>query len=810
VLLVLASPASAKERPRVAAENIASLPGSFDTGDRSNMSPQRGFVPGEVLVRYRSGVTESERTAVARAEGAQARQKLPVRGVERVKVQRGESVAAEVRAFEDRPEVAYAQPNYLRKAMAVPNDPRFAQQWGLHNTGQSVGGTVGSVDADIDAPEAWSLTKGSERVTVAVVDTGVSYTHGDLAANVWRNPGEVADNGVDDDSNGYVDDVRGWDFSHLEDPRTGLARAKSNDPSDAHGHGSHVAGTIGASGNNAAGVTGVNWRTKIMPVKVLNDSGVGSDAAIAAGFTYAARNGAKIVNASLGGPGSSPVLEDAVAQSPDTLFVVAAGNGDEDGLADDNDVTPVAPCNIDSPNVVCVAATDGRDALTGFSNYGAESVDLAAPGMSILSTHPRQDVFSDNFEQPLTGRWTTGGINNSWARTTEAAASGAHSLTDSPGALYRSNTNSWARTGALATSGQNCTLEVLASLWTEAKYDYLAVEASRDGATWTELGAYTGWGQGVISEDLSAFDGRSSTYLRFRLVSDSIINDDGVYLDDVEVSCRGAGYRPSSGTSMASPHVAGVAALVADRVPTASVADLRAALLDGVDRKASLEGKVATGGRLNALKALLKAQPDNVAPPAPTIASPPQNSYDTDGAVTVQGSAEADTTIRVYEGATLKGSTTAGSTGAWSVNVTGLADGGHTFTAKSTDVAGNTSEPSLGRSVVVDKTKPTVKSVGPPRGATGIPVTANVFATFSERMNPSTVTKGTVKLVRKGTTTPVAASVTYDAALSRAKLDPSFALRRGATYVATVTIGVRDLAGNPMTASKTWSFTVRR
>ncbi len=789
------SHALGKERPKVDAKDIASLPGSFQSRDRRALSPEvcpRGG-PGPLPL----GRSEERRAAVRRAEGAEGQQKLPVRGVERIKLPPGASVAAEVRDFERYAEVAYAQPNYIRKAMATPNDPRFGEQWGLHNIGQSIGGTAGSPDADIDAPEAWSLTKGSDQVTVAVVDSGVSDSHGDLASNMWRNPGEAADNGVDDDANGYVDDVRGWDFT-----------ANSDDPSDGNGHGSHVAGTIGASGNDAKGVTGVNWQTKIMPVKVLDDTGYGSDAAVAAGFTYAAQNGAKIVNASLGGPESSPVLEDAVAQSPDTLFVVAAGNGD-DGAGDDNDAAPVTPCSIDSPNVICVAATDQRDNLTALSNYGAQSVDLAAPGKAILSTHPRMEVFSDDFEQPLSGRWTTGGTNNSWARTTEAFASPSHSLTDSPGAFYRDNTDSWVRTGALATSGSDCTLKVVAALRTEPYFDYLVVEVSPNGTNWTMLSAYTGSGSGVLSEDLSAFDGRAATYLRFRLLSNSTLTDDGVHLDDMEVGCRGSGYRFESGTSMASPHVAGVATLIADRVPTASVADLRTALLEGVDQKPSLAGKVATGGRLNALRALLKARPDTDAPSAPTITGPPNNSYDTDGTIAVYGSAEADTTVRVYEGSTVKATTTASSTGAWGAILTGVANGSHSYTATATDVADNTSEASVGRTVIVDTTKPTVRAVSPAGGATRVSPTANVFATFSEGMRASTVTRATVKLVRKGTTSAVSARVSYDAARRRARLDPSSALRRGATYTATVTRGAKDLAGN-LVRPRTWSFTVRR
>ena len=200
---------------------------------------------------------------------------------------------------------------------------------------------------------------------------------------MWSNAGESGggreSNGVDDDHNGFVDDVRGWDFTD-----------DGNDPSDGFGHGTHVAGTIGAQGGNGIGVAGVNWDTSIMPVKVLTDQGWGTQADVAAGFVYAAANGAKVVNASLGGGGDSQVMTDAVRGAPDTLFVVSAGNSHSD-----NDTGSMAPCTIPSDNLICVAATDKHDALAGFSSYGAQSVDLAAPGVDIVSTAVGDTVSAD-------------------------------------------------------------------------------------------------------------------------------------------------------------------------------------------------------------------------------------------------------------------------------------------------------------------------------------------------------------------------------------------------------------------------------
>jgi ribosomal protein S5 len=217
--------------------------------DSSARAESVKFVPGELLVRFRDGVGPDRRLAVRRAEDARFRHTLPVEGIQLVALERGKSALSVAAALERRPEVLYAEPNYYRHVTAVPNDPDFGQLWGLNNTGQLVKSVTGVADSDIDATEAWDITTGSSNVVVGIADTGVAYDHPDLAPQIWSNPGETGEgretNGKDDDRNGLVDDWRGWDWVD-----------RDNDPSDLNSHGTHVAGTIGARGNDGAGVVG--------------------------------------------------------------------------------------------------------------------------------------------------------------------------------------------------------------------------------------------------------------------------------------------------------------------------------------------------------------------------------------------------------------------------------------------------------------------------------------------------------------------------------------------------------------------------
>lgn len=285
--------------------------------------------------------------------------------------------------LKDNAAVLYAEPDYTVHAAVTPNDTRYSELWAMNNTGQ----TGGVVDADIDAPEAWDISTGSSSVVVGVIDTGIDYTHPDLAANVWVNPNEIAGDGIDNDNNGYIDDIHGIN-----------AITGSGDPMDDAGHGSHVSGTIGAQGNNDLGVVGVNHHVSIVGCKFLDSAGSGStsDAITCIDYMVAlGNNGTKVraLNNSWGGGGFSQALADAitVSEQADILFVAAAGNS-----AMDNDTNPSYPSNYENANVLAVASTTASDTMSSFSQWGATTVDLGAPGSAILSTIPGggYDTFS--------------------------------------------------------------------------------------------------------------------------------------------------------------------------------------------------------------------------------------------------------------------------------------------------------------------------------------------------------------------------------------------------------------------------------
>lgn len=489
------------------------------------------FAPGELLVRYRPGTGAERRRATLERRSATLEERLEAPGLELVRLSPGVSVREAAQAFEDLPSVRYAEPNFYRYLRFVPDDFGFPKLWGLHNTGQDILGTAGTLDADIDAPEAWETTLGNPAVTVAVVDDGLDYSHPDLELNVWRNPGETGAgreaNGVDDAGNGFVDDWRGWDFADDD-----------NDPAPvgADGdHGTHVAGTIAATGDNGIGVIGVAPRVRLMPVRVFGSDGQTTIARLVGAYAYASDNGAEVLNGSFGGGGFSQTERNAIAAADETLFAVAAGNS-----ATDNDVEANYPCDYSLNNVVCVAATGQDDRLAPFSNFGQENVDLGAPGVNILST------------------------------------------------------------------------------------------------------------------------------------------------------VRG-GYAYFSGTSMATPHVAGAAALLWSQDSAASVGDIRARLLDGVDPLASLADRVASGGRLNLVGALAIQEGGpgldaDATPPTTTItAGPPRRTDRRRARFRFHASEPSDFACKL-------------DAAAWAAcfspqRYRKLSRGRHVFRVRATDLAGNLEDP---------------------------------------------------------------------------------------------------------------------
>lgn len=335
------------------------VPGEAQVADPSN---------GGVLVRYRAETVTSQRTAARSRIAAERVRRFDFIDVELLRVTG--DVDAAIRSLEADPNVLYAEPDRLWSVAALPDDPAFPQQWNLRNVGQT-GGVVG---ADVDAESAWDIETGDQEVLIGVVDTGIDHGHEDLIDNVWTNPGEIPDNGIDDDRNGWVDDVHGYDFFNDD-----------GDPFDDHGHGTHVAGIIASRGNNARGTAGVMWRARIVGLKFLSSQGVGPTSDAIEAIEYAVKNGIRITNHSWGGFFNSQALYDAIAVAGGAghLVVAAAGN-----RAIDIDAEPFYPAAYDLPNILSVAATNSQDAFSAFSNRGVVAVDIGAPGEVIMSTFP--------------------------------------------------------------------------------------------------------------------------------------------------------------------------------------------------------------------------------------------------------------------------------------------------------------------------------------------------------------------------------------------------------------------------------------
>lgn len=380
------------------------VPAVFSGTALGNDSQIPAYIPGEILVKFKPGVQEDRIRRFHSSMGVIQQSRLALTGVQRLKLPAGLTVEEAMTTYRNNPGVEYAEPNYTRRAMATPLDPDLKLQWGLHNNGQSLTGTfpllTGSPDADIDALEAWDIVKGSQNLVVAVIDSGVDYTHPDLSANIWTNAGDPwsdpqnpsTGNGLDEDGNGRPDDFHGWNFvtkSCSIDPNGNcdcpLSATPSNDPMDDFGHGTPAAGIIAAQGNNQVGVAGVLWTAQVMPLKFLDAVGCGNVADEVEAIKYAIQMGAKIITVNAGGSQFQQTEFDAIAAARDAGILVVAPAGNS---RSDNDVSRVYPASYDLSNVISVAASSFYDDVAFFSNYGKSSVHLAAPGDCIYSTMP--------------------------------------------------------------------------------------------------------------------------------------------------------------------------------------------------------------------------------------------------------------------------------------------------------------------------------------------------------------------------------------------------------------------------------------
>ena len=472
------------------------------------------------------------------------------------------------------PAVEVAEPNYIRRLydMRVPNDAYFGRLWGLHNTGQAVNGSPGTPQADIGFLTAWGLAStATNEVVVGVVDTGLDYTHPDLAGNLWTNAREVPGNGLDDDGNGYVDDVHGYNFAD-----------GNSDIQDSGFHGTHVSGTIAAAGNNGLGVIGVDFHAHLMALKVSNDGSSVISSAFLGALQYATLmkgRGVNVValNASFGGGGSSTTEHDAIqaAGNAGIILCVAAGND-----TNNNDTVAVYPASYRLSNMIVVAACDSSNALASFSNYGASSVDLAAPGVNVFSTTPVSQPGTDSHVQQGATVYTANSLTYG----------GMTTLPGITGSVYNCGLGNPAEFPA-AVNG-NIALIQRGTLNFSVKVSNATAAGARAAIIYNNV---TGNFNGTL--------GSAGTWLPVVSLSQS---DGQALLASLPTQATVVNavdpnliYQFLDGTSMATPHVSGAVAFAAMNFPTESVAARIQRVLAHTTPVAALKGKTVTGGRLN-------------------------------------------------------------------------------------------------------------------------------------------------------------------------------------------------------------------
>jgi len=569
---------------------------------RSTFAPG-SYVPGEVLVKFKPTHSASSRASAVAILGHAVVADLKLPGWVQVKIDADQTMDQALAAYQGNPEVEFVQPNYVYRAAALPTDAQFGQLWAFRNSGQTITtGTYspnfGTPGADINTEKAWDHLTDCSSVVVAVIDSGVNYNQQDLAGNMW--------------DGGQIYPNHGTDFV-----------SNDNDPMDLHGHGTHVAGIVGAAGNNATGTTGVCWRASIMAVRVLDAAGSGTTATIVQGINFAVTNGAKVINLSVEAGFFDPVLSQAIAtaQNGDVVVVAAAGNSgfDTDAIGGAN---ATYPCNLTQPNLVCVAALDQNYALATFSNTGATSVDVGAPGTNILSTAAGTEAtITDTFHNNNNGvlNWTTSGGGWAYRKLTLSTPAGPVTVD----ALVNPGTFP---TGPYADSANNRVYKTfdlsgknVATLSFFASVDVLPGDSlnvnyrSGGGDPFAGGGVQLIGGSGntglsfvPFSFDLSPCINASCS-VGFQLLSDASVTDLGagiVFFSIKTLQLNNTSYMIANGTSMATPMVTGLAAMLRAYNPQFTYADTVSAIKNAGRSVPALAGKTTTGRAVDAMSSL--------------------------------------------------------------------------------------------------------------------------------------------------------------------------------------------------------------
>lgn len=574
-------------------------------------SSQAEFVEGEVIVKFKENILSvNDRVAVLSRHASSKMKLLSNRGaaLERVKIEDGMSVEKKIQLLQLDPDVESAQPNYIYHTLTVPSSTKYPQNWALKNTGQSIVGATygtgnpGTAGKDLDVETAWTAITDCSAVKIAVIDTGVNYNHVDLIGSMWNG--------------GVTYPNHGYDFIRT-----------SNDPMDLNGHGTHVAGIIGGTGANTNGITGVCWKSNIMALRALDATGSGTTSDIVLAINFAVANSAKVISMSLGQKNSDASMNTALtnASNAGIAIIVAAGN---DGANNDSVSTPTFPCNSTVPNLVCVAALDQKYALATFSNYGASSVDIGAPGTNIQSAFAGSTTtLTDSFNTAGTLNWTVSG--GAWTYGTRTLSDGTSTYTMD----MLLNPSNWNGTSTKYANNLDARIYKTFNL---AGVDaaVLNIGAFVDVAVNDHMKVYTHTAAGdpitpgiMIADYTNDSTAGTSAYLNFNLdfchvatcslgfqftSSAAAATTYGAALYGFNIktlTLNTNSYKIENGTSMATPFVSGMAAMLFAYNPNYTAEEVVAALKNGGVTTTALSGKTTMGKAASASGSLKYISP---------------------------------------------------------------------------------------------------------------------------------------------------------------------------------------------------------